>query len=87
MITKEQFNDEAFYRERSTKKQALFLNFLLKNKTHAFKTQEIAKEIYGKDDAKNTAKAYYVLCRLYKRGYVEKKMPYWTIKQLKEKRE
>ena len=85
-ITREQFNDEAFYRERSTKKQALFLTFLLRNNSKAFKTHEIAKEIYGKGDTKSTAKAYYVLGRLYKKGFVEKKMPYWMIKGKKDGR-
>lgn len=87
MITREQFKDENFYRERSTKKQAIFLTFLLKNKDKAFKTKEIAKEVYNKDDEKSVAKAYFVLCRLEKKGFIEKKLPYWAIKSAEKEDE
>lgn len=80
-ITKEQFTNEAFYRQRSSKKQKIFLDFLNKNKNKAFTTKEIAKEIYNSDDEKSAMKAYFVLERLKKKGLVEKKLPYWKIKE------
>lgn len=81
MITRQQFEDETFYRQRSTKRQFNFLKFLLDNKNKAFTTKEIAKEMYGSDDDKSTAKAYFVLKRLHQKCFVDKKMPYWAIKE------
>jgi Fe2+ or Zn2+ uptake regulation protein len=86
MITRKEFEDERFLRDRNTKKQTLILSFLLKNKSNAFKTKEIAKEIYGKDDNGSVAKAYYILVRLQNKGYVEKKLPYWAIKSNDEEK-
>jgi Fe2+ or Zn2+ uptake regulation protein len=80
-ISREEFEDERFYRERSTKKQLLFLTLFLKNPQSAFKTSEVAKEIYGKNDTGAVAKAYYVLSRLTKKGFIEKKTPYWALKK------
>lgn len=79
-ITIQKFNDEQFFRQRSTKRQYNFLKFLMDNNDKAFTTKEIAKEMYGSNDDKCTAKAYFVLKRLNDKGLVEKKMPYWTIK-------
>lgn len=81
MITKKDFQEDNFYEGRNTKKQEIVLNFLLNDQEHAFTTKEIAKELYGSDDNKSTAKAYYLLVRLEKKGFVEKKMPYWMIKK------
>lgn len=86
MISRREFEDEAFYRQRSTKRQYQFIKFLLDNKEKAFTTKELAREFYGDDDEKSIAKAYFVLDRLSKKGIVEKKMPFWAIK-LKEKNE
>ena len=79
-ITKTQFENEEFERTRYTKKQALFMKFLLDNKNKAFTTKEIAKELYGNEDKQSVAKAYFVLRRLQDKGLIESKMPYWIVK-------
>ena len=79
-ISKEEFEGRDFYKKKSTKRQHLFLNFLKENKDKAFKTKELAQEIYGVSDERTVMKAYFVLDRLSKKGLVIKKIPYWKIK-------
>jgi len=83
-ISRNNFNDERFFKERSTKRQINFLKFLIDNKDKAFTTRELAKEMYGDESDNSIAKAYFVLKRLSDKGMIEKKMPYWAIKEKEE---
>lgn len=81
MITRKEFDENEFERIRNSKKQEAILELLSEDKEIAYTTKEIALKIHGDETPNSISKVYYILIRLFKKGIVDKKAPYWIIKK------